>query len=394
MTKIHYRDGFKVTLTRILDASGHEIKRPDFDWTATFWTASRKLVYVASQKAGVMSNARFLANGRIEVAFNNHGLPPGKLNVEFVAELPDADFPGNLRRVVSSKRECDIELVKETTTFGDVEVECTIPIVIRTSLEAEAMAFGVVIDEINRQLMEMTGNAKPKPEPQQRKFTGPMVLQRGLISIYALPGVLYRNLGYIRIPLPKPAKDEDIVENVVGLSHVDMACVENAVIKGCDVGEAEVLLDMAAAQIRYKIPARKIKSASLRLTILPNTGPYIARDIDGLIRPLGVPFGIVEHARRETPQLERQCFCNEALNLKGIVRRLWSTTMDVEVKSRRGHRCRKKWRKARASCGGLERDRGVARVRFPRRGKKRASDWLVFSFKAVGAEGPTYVEPL
>lgn len=66
--------------------------------------------------------------------------------------------------------------------------------------------------------------------------TGPKVLQRGMISLNAMPGVVYRNLGYIRIPVKWGEVNEDglrtgvIDANLQCLSRISGGSIELKVV--------------------------------------------------------------------------------------------------------------------------------------------------------------------
>lgn len=135
MTPVNYKSDFALLLRLYLckcgddDApaeKGVEIDFPAYDWEARYWTWGKANVYTASCKGGVCTNCRN-KDGKILVVFNDHGLSPGPLNVEFTALLPDDLFPDGDRRTVVPGP-LDVVLTKDAVCCPSiVEAEMILP---------------------------------------------------------------------------------------------------------------------------------------------------------------------------------------------------------------------------------------------------------------------------
>lgn len=124
-TRINYRSDFDFIL-RLVDCEGREVGFPPYDWTARVYTGIKANAFVASCIGGVCTGC-YNDNGRIHVVCDGHRLTPGRLNVEFVAELPEGIYPDGGRRHVTPVP-LDIELVTGAGCCpSDIEVEAVIP---------------------------------------------------------------------------------------------------------------------------------------------------------------------------------------------------------------------------------------------------------------------------
>lgn len=125
MDKINYRSDFDFIL-RLVDCEGREVGFPGYDWTARIYTGIEANAFVASCVGGVCTGC-YNDNGRIHVVCDGHRLTPGRLNLEFVAELPEGIYPDGSRRHVTPAP-LDIELVTGAGCCpSDIEVEAVIP---------------------------------------------------------------------------------------------------------------------------------------------------------------------------------------------------------------------------------------------------------------------------
>lgn len=131
--KLNYKNDFDFILklaTCIRHEDGTCEKRdvgwPEHDWVATFWTANKANVYVASHKGDMLVNC-FNDNGRIHVVFNNHRLGKGVLRVDFHSEIPNAIYPDGIQDLYEPQP-LDVELVDGPgDCAGAAEVEVLLP---------------------------------------------------------------------------------------------------------------------------------------------------------------------------------------------------------------------------------------------------------------------------
>lgn len=193
--QIYYRSnqGFRLKLT---DANGEPLTLEDNDWKAKLYntTSSDHLELSHSQDGGWVNCAPVPdAPGALYVDMANSTLLPGalKLAIEF------ADG-------AKCKFDLDVELTPYPVKNIEAAVEATLPIM-QTSLKP-------LEDEIKRLRNSL-----------KMATAGPKVLQRGLISIHAQPGVVYRNLGYIKIPV-KYQRDEN--NQLIASVYADLNCVD------------------------------------------------------------------------------------------------------------------------------------------------------------------------
>lgn len=137
MKNINYKSDFDFIL-RLLDADGTDIGIPRYDWTVRLWTSTKANAYIASCSGGILTNC-YDDNGRLHIVADNHRLSPGILKVEFIAEIPDSDYPDGLQRNVIPAT-LDIQLI---TGPGDLP----------SSIEADLpLPLDTLLAEINRRL--------------------------------------------------------------------------------------------------------------------------------------------------------------------------------------------------------------------------------------------------
>ena len=131
--KLNYKNDFDFILklaTCIRHEDGTCEKRdvgwPEHDWVATFWTANKANVYVASHKGDMLVNC-FNDNGRIHVVLNNHRLGKGVLRVDFHSEIPNAIYPDGIQDLYEPQP-LDVELVDGPgDCAGAAEMEVLLP---------------------------------------------------------------------------------------------------------------------------------------------------------------------------------------------------------------------------------------------------------------------------
>ncbi|MDE6339488.1 MAG: hypothetical protein K2K97_06850, partial [Muribaculaceae bacterium] len=106
--------------------NGNDIGVPDYDWVAHFYTISKTVQFTASCINGIYTNC-FDDNGQLHIICNNHSLPCGSLQCEFIADIPNAIYPDGSEKIVSPQ--CvDIELVKgKGDCATSIEVQLQLP---------------------------------------------------------------------------------------------------------------------------------------------------------------------------------------------------------------------------------------------------------------------------
>lgn len=114
---VNYRSDFKLRLTS-QDAEGHAVSQPPYPWRAVFHTAGSESYTAGIGFSGASDNVVIKDDG-VYVIFSRHGLPPGKLHMEFQAYMRDGDFPCGTRKVATTDG-LDVELV---TGKGDDTLE-------------------------------------------------------------------------------------------------------------------------------------------------------------------------------------------------------------------------------------------------------------------------------
>lgn len=113
--------------------SGQEFTFPQYDFVGRIYsrqvgTVSQKF-YEISKKGDKLTNC-YNDNGRIHVVMDHHGLPKGRLAMEFVSFLPDPSYPDGFRSVPHAQL-LNIVLVDGPTNYAcnGFDVEMTLPYV-------------------------------------------------------------------------------------------------------------------------------------------------------------------------------------------------------------------------------------------------------------------------
>ena len=124
---VNFRDDFKLRL-KVLSSNGTDLGWPAWDWEAVFWTTSKANRFVASSIGGVFTNCQPAPDGKgIIVVFNNHGLVPGRINVQFRAIMPDDSYPDGDRQNAITK-ELPVELTRDNCSYpSQLETELILP---------------------------------------------------------------------------------------------------------------------------------------------------------------------------------------------------------------------------------------------------------------------------
>lgn len=95
--QVNYKSDFDVLLN-VKDSAGEDIGFPDFDFLVTFRTNGQK-VFEAGQVGGVKRGVSDVS-GKVRIAFDNHGLMPGELKMEFRADVEDVIYPDGKKLTV------------------------------------------------------------------------------------------------------------------------------------------------------------------------------------------------------------------------------------------------------------------------------------------------------
>lgn len=237
------------------------------------------------------------------------------------------------------------------------------------------------------------------------------VLQRGMIPLGAMPGVPYRNLGYVRLPI----KSANITRHGNGLATVTFDISNVALpIKRAVLQERGSLqdgtLDMDTVVFEnideQIIIQKKERNSSFRLCI-DIFEPYLMRGTDGWLTETNLHFVPSDSLVREAPHpypSNRQSkfvviFEDGQKPLDALCRFIVGDKLDqidIELKKKtyrglpRGDWRRKtKWRRRRRRIGNdkngyfyvWNKKAGIVRIRYKKDGHKPASPWTVFSFK-------------
>ena len=98
MKLINYKSDFDFIL-HLFSCNGKELEFPPYDFTVYLYTANRNNPFVAYCKNGVCKNC-YDDEGKIHIVMDSHGLYPGDLKIEFVAEIPNDIYPDKEKRLV------------------------------------------------------------------------------------------------------------------------------------------------------------------------------------------------------------------------------------------------------------------------------------------------------
>lgn len=98
MERINYKSDFDFIL-KLRDGCGQNIGFPKYDWSAKIWTSVKAYAVTISCIGGKCINC-YDDNDSVHIVLNNHGLGPGRVNIEFTAEIPNSLYPDCSERIV------------------------------------------------------------------------------------------------------------------------------------------------------------------------------------------------------------------------------------------------------------------------------------------------------
>lgn len=125
MKKINYKSDFDFIL-RLADCQSNPVGWPGYDWTARIWTGQKANAYIASCIGGQTLNC-YNDGGLIHIVADSHRLSPGILQIEFTADIPNADYPDQAERIVIPLP-LEIELIREAAPCPEsFEVQFMLP---------------------------------------------------------------------------------------------------------------------------------------------------------------------------------------------------------------------------------------------------------------------------
>lgn len=234
--------------------------------------------------------------------------------------------------------------------------------------------------------------------------TGPAVLQRGIISLGAKPGVVYRNLGYIRVPIDWQVS-EPVNQRIELTGLVAPECWDGVYITpGLERYGVNVTFDATKSFIQVSLPALSpivggVTSVRLQLTSETGKHPYIMKCKDGVIRPVSLPVPVYP-TFPEAPDLKLGTYKpTNGLNVRDFVHQLLRLNMGIQYGTPKRWEIqmkvsktqpivfgkkfnRRKWRTLTSDMATDSRlnrlRRGVFRVRYKTR--RHTSPWAVYSF--------------
>lgn len=136
--RIHYCDDFKFDFKRV-DVDGNAVAVPSHQWQAVIHTPATE--FRAWQDDKGIVGAKLIDEYTIRFILNAHGLQPGALVIEFVENIPDADFPDGSRRVHRTYN-TGIELVadSEASAPDGPVVTLMLPYIYETAYSAAVSA--------------------------------------------------------------------------------------------------------------------------------------------------------------------------------------------------------------------------------------------------------------
>ena len=133
--QVNYQSDFDVLLT-VKDSGGAVIGFPEFDFILTFFT-NGAVRFGVGQVNGVMRGVRNVG-GKIGVAFDDHKMMPGVLNLEFRADVKDETYPDGKKLTVFDVP-TGISLVSGNGELSTgLEIEVTLPFQVIEPAVAEA----------------------------------------------------------------------------------------------------------------------------------------------------------------------------------------------------------------------------------------------------------------
>lgn len=126
--QVNYQSDFDVLL-HVKDAEGNDVGFPAFDFFATFTSTGGGKKVEAGQVNGVKRGMKDV-DGEIQIAFDNHGLMPGKLELEFQTDVENAIYPDG-KKLTVFKVPTDITLTnKQGDESTGLKIDVMLPFTI------------------------------------------------------------------------------------------------------------------------------------------------------------------------------------------------------------------------------------------------------------------------
>lgn len=189
------------------------------------------------------------------------------------------------------------------TFAGKAELTSTLIKAIDEAADADSISF---MEKINEQMRTILNGETVKPAPVKAKGAASLknthTLYKGMISIFAEKGIVYRNIGYIKFPFYNAAD----VERTFSVADIAPALLT-------DTSFASVDYDAANQTITIHRTANK--GTFLAATIeVSKDWPYIMRGEDGIIRGYNEKsFAIADAPGLQPPSVAeiRKCLLDE-----------------------------------------------------------------------------------
>lgn len=194
---IYYKSDRKLLLT------ANDLGKNDFDFTAVNWrlelyTTNGKKRFTVTHTDGTFTNCTPQPAGGLLVYLNNHGMPPGHLSAELHIFIPDNNFPDGYEDVMTFHT-LGIRLVPwQDSEPETLTAQIVVPVFIG-DLQLLEQNIGGAIDVVNRELEALLGREPVnRPTDTTPKAAAPqqVVLRRGYIPAFAVPGNAYRVFQY------------------------------------------------------------------------------------------------------------------------------------------------------------------------------------------------------
>ena len=384
-----YKSDFSFILPFVV--GGVPMDLPESDWTAVLYTREDRPGFEVSYRNGVLTNC-YMNGDKLYVVMNNHGLSAGRLKCRLMLEMADKKYE-DVKRVVESEYDVYIELTGDGQWQPSGGSGGAARVNRRAEIDAAAMR-GV---------------------------------QRGMISLGAQPGVLYRNLGFIRVKGFGETMHEGSwrVPHVIDVSAADPELIVDAYARRCggnhswDNGRDLLALALSSDKKKLETPALESDEVAVRLRTDRSKYAYLMKFSDGVIR--GVNLGYEPRERGGDNRIDRptrMLFRGGGNGLITVLKHLGITTrrdlpytsflmetpggwlrVEVEYKGRinRSSEHHVRWMRnirthtkegdyVGTNCSGeptetLKRKRlGVARIRIAGRGRRMVGPWFTFSF--------------
>lgn len=272
---------FKVV---IRDREGVELPLPWWDFRIVIRTDGCRSVTV--WRKGEHWEGCFADGGRVHVVLKNHGLGPGVLRMEMLADLPDGVYPDGKRLTVVPEG-TDIELVVGKGDWPtDAEVELTLGVLSDDLCR--------LVEEVNAQLDRTLGGPVVLRRPVRAAAKAPAVVQkaayrlddyvtRGVMSVYARPGKVYHNHGKLRIPVGNKGKTFDLSRLIDSDSGIEVTAVYVLPCSGLREPSGEIDWDIDSGIVTV---TEDIVSGILIVDYDSDESPYVTVGADGKLRLL------------------------------------------------------------------------------------------------------------